>query len=239
MKDGWLATPDDHFRHEEGLKNRKLAGEKALAIHRNVIAEAKRICATEGLSCEEYGCPEEYRTWIHDDSPASRIKFEAAKRVADAYKQTLLEALRDAIGDELMRKLGTPEEYMYPVAGPGHSHVLAYCTLQFNRVDKSLFRGLPLPEDSGLDSRNSGIIPQDRNIEVSHTANFGIFNPDSGEQYIPGDLRVIVGVKTVDDVTSYYSPLQYQTNPTAETFLKELIGLESLPTRAIASSSRH
>jgi len=179
--------------------------------------------------CDEFGCPEPYKPWINDNSPTTKTKFDAAKRVAEAYRPILLEGLRNAIGDELMSRLGEPEKYIYPQASPGHGVVLAYCNLEFKHVDKCLFDGLPVPEDREPNSRSAGIIPHDRNIEVSHTASFGIFDPGFGEQYIPGDLRIIVGVKTVDDVTSYYSPWRYQVNPTASDFLKELVELESLP----------
>lgn len=55
--------------HEEGSKNRKRAGERALATHSDIIAEAKRLCASEGLTCNEYGCPEQYKTWITKRQP--------------------------------------------------------------------------------------------------------------------------------------------------------------------------
>ncbi len=231
FKDGWLATRAEHARHEEGLKGRRLSGEKALAIHGDLIAQAKRLCANEGLSCDEFGCPVPYRASMLDDSPAAKAKFDAAKRVAEAYRRILLDALKNAIGDELMSKLGEPEKYVYPQAGPGHEQVLAYCNLEFKRVDKRLFNGLPVPKSPEPGDRNEGIIPQDKNIAVSHTAGFGIFDPGYGEQYIPGDLRVIVGVKTVDEVTSYYGGWLYQINPTADNFLKAelLLGLRSDP----------
>lgn len=231
FKDGWLATPAQHRRRDEGLKSRELGGKRALAIHGDLIAKAKRLCAKEGIECDEFGCPEPYRTWIHDDSPTSNAKFEAAKRVAEAYRPILLDALRNGIGDELMSKLGEPEEYQYPQAGPGHGEVLAYCSLEFKHVDKGLFDGLPVPENSEPDNRNVGIILDDRNVEVSHTAGFGILDPGFGEQYIPGDLRVIVGVKTVDEMTSYYTGWRYQVNPTANNFLKaqSLFGLRCDP----------
>jgi len=235
-KDGWLATRAQHHRRDKGLKERKLSGERALSIHGDLIAEAKRLCAKEGLVCDEFGCPEPYKTWINDNSPTAKTKFEGAKRVAEAYRAILLEDLRKALGDELMFKLGEPEKYLYPQAGPGHGEVLAYCNLEFKHMDKSLFEGLPLPDDREPTRSNAGIIPHDRNIEVSHTASFGIFDPGFGEQYIPGDLRIIVGVKTVDDVTSYYSPWRYQVNPTANDFLKALVELESLPMGTSASS---
>lgn len=235
-KDGWLATRAQHRWRDKGLKERRLSGEKALAIHGDLIAEAKRLCAKEGLVCDEFGCPEPYKTWINDNSPTAKTKLEGAKRVAEAYRAILLESLRKALGDELVFKLGEPEKYLYPQAGPGHGEVLAYCNLEFKQVDKSLFEGLPLPDDREPNRRNAGIIPHDRNIEVSHTASFGIFDPGFGEQYIPGDLRIIVGVKTVDDVTSYYSPWRYQINPTANNFLKALVELESLPMGISASS---
>jgi len=208
--------------HEEGSKNRKLAGERALAINGGVIAEAKRLCAIEGLACNEYGCPEHYKTWIHDDSPTSKMKFAAAQRTAEAYRPILLKALRDAIGDELMARLGEAEKYMYPEDSlANHFGVLAYSKLEFNHVDKSLFEGLPLP---GVETFGRFY---ERNIEVSHTADFGTKDtaPRYGEQYIPGDLRVIVGVQA----GGYYPDDRlYQINPTADNFLKELVNIHSL-----------
>ncbi len=236
FKDGWLATRAQHRRRDNGLRERRLGGERAMAIHGDLIAEAKWLCAKEGLACDEFGCPEPYKTWINDNLPTAKTKFEAAKRVAEAYRATLLENLRNAVGEELLFKLGEPEKYVYPQAGPGHGEVLAYCNLEFKHVDKRLFEGLPLPDDREPNRSNAGIIPHDRNIEVSHTASFGIFDPGFGEQYIPGDLRIIVGVKTVDDVTSYYSPWRYQVNPTAKNFLKALVELESLPLENSVSS---
>jgi hypothetical protein len=146
-----------------------------------------------------------------------------------------LEGLSDAIGEKLMSRLGEPQKYLYPQAGPGHAKILAYCNLVFEHVDKSLFDGLPVPEERKASRRNAWIIPLDRSIEVSHTASFGVFDPGFGEQYIPGDLRIIVGVKTVDDVTSYYSPWRYQVNPAADNFLKALVELESFPTETSTS----
>ena len=59
-------------RDEAGRKARKRAGDKALAIHDDVIAEAKRLCAIEGLTCDEYGCPEEYPNSLDDNSPSAK-----------------------------------------------------------------------------------------------------------------------------------------------------------------------
>lgn len=209
-------------RREEGMKARVLAGEKALRIHSELIAQAKRLCASEGLACDQYGCPEPWRAWLFDKSAESKIKFEKAKRVAEAYRPILLKTLRDAVGEELMVKLGEPEEFMFPICGSGHDGVLAYCRVEFNDVDKSLFEGVPLPENPERNSRILGIIPKDRNIEVSLAATFGTLDPGHGEQYIPGDLLVSVGVKTVDDVTSYYSRWRQQINPHSRDFLGEI-----------------
>lgn len=213
-------------RREEGMKARVLAGEKALRIHSELIAQAKRLCASEGLACDQYGCPEPWQAWAFDKSAESKVKFEKAKRVADAYRAILLKTLRDAVGEEVMVKLGKPQEFMYPICGSGHNGVLAYCRLEFNDVDKNLFEGVPLPDNPKPSSPMLGIISKDRNIEVSLAATFGTLDPGYGEQYIPGDLLVSVGVKTVDDVTSYYSRWRQQINPTPETFLARLVNLE-------------
>ena len=55
-----------------------------------------------------------------------------------------------------MIKLGEPEKYLYPQASPGHGEVLAYCNLEFKHVDRSLFEGLPLPDDREPNRRNAG-----------------------------------------------------------------------------------
>ena len=122
---------------------------------------------------------------------------------------------------------------MHPAwPGYGHNGVLAYCNLSFDHVDESLFRGVPSPRIDSVRAE-SYASPEDRNIEVRHAATFGVFDLGYGEQYVPGDLLVVVGVRMSDECTSYYSPQQYQVNPTAANFLRELVGLESLPIRRV------
>jgi hypothetical protein len=219
----------ESIRYRERQNPPSRAASKILALHGDVIEEAKKLCAKENLRCDEFGCPERYREWINDNSQESKIKFEAARRVAETYRPILVRALKDAIGDELMAKLGEAEAYTYPVAGPGHEAVLAYCNLQFDHVDSTLFKDVPKMKEPTTDRQNTTTFPDNMNIEVSYTAGFGVLDPDSGEQYIPGDLRVIVGVRKLDSVTSYYSPWRYQINPTQNTFLKELTDLLALP----------
>lgn len=204
-------------RYEAAKRSRELAGKRALSIHAKLVDESKRLCSAEGLVCDEYGRPEEWKKWSGDNSQESKVKCEKARRVAENYRPTLLRSLRDAIGDELMAKLGEPEVYLFPTMWGDD---LAYCRLVFEHVDKTIFDGLPLPQQPDPGRWNAAIIPEDRDIEVSHTASFGSL--DFGEEYLPGDLRVTVGVKTADDVTSYYRDWRYQINPTPYNFLKHL-----------------
>lgn len=208
----------EEHRRVQAEKSLEIAKTTALSVHAKLINESKRLCSAEGLICDEFGRPEPWKKWSGDNSEESKVKLEKARRVAEAYRPRLLESLREAIGGELMSRLGEPEKYTFPTLW---DDCLAYCIVTFPHVDKTLFDAIPTPEEPERGPwGHIDIIPDKRDVEVSHTASFGV--PDYGEEYLPGDLRVTVGVMTVDDVTSYYRAWRYQINPSADSFLRHL-----------------
>ncbi len=208
--------------------SRRLAADKALKTNPGILCTAKNLCREERIDCDEFGCPVNFPSTPSLNTREHAEDWNSAKRVAEAYKPTLLTSLQKALGDEIVAKLAEPEKYLLPATGHSHNAALCFCKLEFNHADKSLFRGVLLPMENRRDA-GCFIIPDNLNITVSHCANFGMFDPGFGEQFLPGDLLIVIGVMTVDDMTSFYMPWRFQVNPTAETFLKELSAIDAVP----------